>query len=119
MQKQKTHKKNEIKQVDVQKIQKNSETAKRNLDWLILNEFYLNETTGYKLRKELKKDFGVTVSFGTLFPHLGNLKRQGFIVGEENKRAPMKLTQKGLSHKERLGREIRSLREATEKMTHQ
>ena len=45
---------------------------------------------GYELRKELSAEFGIQVSFGTLYPHLKNLERSNFISqdpdGEYHKR---------------------------------
>ena len=39
---------------------------------------------GYELRKELSTEFGIMVSFGTLYPHLRNLERSKFISQDAN-----------------------------------
>jgi DNA-binding PadR family transcriptional regulator len=45
------------------------------LDILLLSRLWAKPMGGYELRKELLKEFGVKVSFGTLYPHLKNLEK--------------------------------------------
>ena len=57
------------------------------LDILLLSRLWIKPAGGYELRKQLSKEFGIRVSFGTLYPHLKNLEKSKFIDLDEIPRA--------------------------------
>lgn len=62
-------------------------------DVLILHSLAPHPKSGYDLRKQLSRTFGVKVSFGVLYPHLHALEKDGLIKGEwvpSKKRGPVR-----------------------------
>jgi len=54
------------------------------LDLLLLSRLWIKPVGGYQLRNDLWKEFGIRVSFGTLYPYLKNLERTRFVFLEES-----------------------------------
>ncbi|MFI5419723.1 MAG: hypothetical protein ACHQ1H_02020, partial [Nitrososphaerales archaeon] len=44
------------------------------LDLLVLSRLWSKPMGGYELKKEMMKEFGMRLSFGTIYPHLKNLE---------------------------------------------
>jgi DNA-binding PadR family transcriptional regulator len=55
--------------------------VKRLLDLVVLYILNNSPQTGYSIRKHLSRMFSVKVSFGTLYPHLHDLEKQGLVEG--------------------------------------
>jgi DNA-binding PadR family transcriptional regulator len=72
------------------------------LDILILSQLWAKPMGGYQLRKDLFKEFGILLSYGTLYPHLKNLEKSKFIfedptLGKLGRKKLYKLTPLGTS----------------------
>jgi len=61
------------------------------LDILLLSRLWMKPMGGYQLRMDLSREFGIRVSFGTLYPHLKNLERSKFTVQESRADRPKKI----------------------------
>ena len=44
------------------------------LDLLMLSRLWIRPMGGYELKKEMMQEFGMRLSFGTIYPHLKNLE---------------------------------------------
>ncbi|MFI5419692.1 MAG: PadR family transcriptional regulator [Nitrososphaerales archaeon] len=49
------------------------------LDLLVLSRLWSKPMGGYELKKEMMKEFGMRLSFGTIYPHLKNLENSRLI----------------------------------------
>ena len=52
------------------------------LDLLLLSRLWVRPMGGYELKKEMMREFGMRLSFGTIYPHLKNLENSRLITLE-------------------------------------
>jgi DNA-binding PadR family transcriptional regulator len=72
------------------------------LDLLMLSRLWTRPMGGYELKKEMMREFGMRLSFGTIYPHLKNLEKSRMIRLEldppsRKKKNVYRLTPEGLS----------------------
>jgi DNA-binding PadR family transcriptional regulator len=72
------------------------------LDLLMLSRLWIRPMGGYELKKEMIREFGMRLSFGTIYPHLKNLENSRLIRLEleppnRKKKNIYKLTPEGMS----------------------
>jgi DNA-binding PadR family transcriptional regulator len=72
------------------------------LDLLMLSRLWTRPMGGYELKKEMMREFGMRLSFGTIYPHLKNLEKSRMIRLEldppsRKKKNLYRLTPEGLS----------------------
>ncbi len=53
------------------------------LDVFIVYTLNADPRSGYDIKKTLAKQFGVKISYGSLYPHLHSLQRSGMAAVEE------------------------------------
>jgi DNA-binding PadR family transcriptional regulator len=72
------------------------------LDLLLLSRLWTRPMGGYELKNEMMREFGMRLSFGTIYPHLKNLEKARLIsleIGERSrkKKNVYRLTSEGTS----------------------
>ncbi len=88
--------------------------ARELVDLEILYFLSLGPKSGYELKKNLMKTFGLNLSYGTLYPHLHALEKADLIAGSwkvQDENQPLRKRVYGLTSQgiERLGRSITTL----------
>ncbi len=88
--------------------------ARELVDLEILYFLSLGPKSGYELKKNLMKIFGLNLSYGTLYPHLHALEKADLIAGSwkvQDENQPLRKRVYGLTSQgiERLGRSITTL----------
>ena len=74
--------------------------ATKFLDILVLTIIRFHPMWGYKLIAEIKRDFGVKIGYGTMYPLLNSLENEGLIRGTlrlkgQRKRKVYEITPRG------------------------
>ncbi len=64
-----------------QLLAESSSAAKQLVDIEILYLLTFSPKSGYELRKKLLSWFKISISYGTLYPHLHSLEKMGLVVG--------------------------------------